>query len=186
MKDIIVFDDIDKNGPQTHSGTFDLSLKEVDRPEVESVGPVAIEAKADRGDLPGEYIIDGTAQFTADLACSRCAEPYPFANTSTFHVRFRPRPESSGDGSEEVEIAAAEELDVEFYSDRLVPLKDLALEQVQLSIPMKPLCDEGCLGLCPVCGSNKSREACECETSIVDERWDALKGLRDQLKKKDV
>ena len=48
MNDIIVFDDIDKNGPQTYSGTFDLSLKEVDRPEVESVGPVAIEAKADR------------------------------------------------------------------------------------------------------------------------------------------
>ena|SRR5688572_5080131 len=186
MNDIIVFDDLDKDGPQSYSGTFEVAPSDVDRPEVESLGGVAIEVRADKGDLPGEYIVDGTARFTADLSCSRCAEPYPFANSSAFHVRFRPRPELSGDENEEVEIADPEELDVEFYSDRVIPLKDLALEQVQLSIPMKPLCDEGCLGLCPVCGSNKSREACQCETSIVDERWDALRALRDQLKKKDV
>lgn len=184
MDKIISFDQIDKDGPQTYRGTYDLSLSEVSRPEVEGVGAVTIEAKADKGDQPGEYVVDGTAQFTADLTCSRCVEPYPFANTSAFHVRFRPRPEPSGE-EEEVEIADAEELDVEFYGDRSIPLKDLALEQVQLAIPMKPLCDESCLGLCPVCGVNRSA-GCDCETSVVDDRWDALRGLREQLKKKDV
>lgn len=183
MNDIIVFDDIDRNGPQTYSGAFDLSLKEVDRPEVENVGPVAIEAKADRGDLPGEYIVDGTARFTADLACSRCAEPYPFANTSTFHVRFRPRPEASAE-NDEVEITDSEELDVEFYSERSIPLRDLALEQVQLAIPMKPLCEENCLGLCPTCGANLMRENCSCAGSLTDERWGALKDIREALAKK--
>ena len=185
MKDAIDFDRIDKDGPQSYSGTFDLSPAELLRDDVTGLGSVEIEAKAEKGNQPGEYIVDGTARFTADLECSRCVEPYPFANNSTFHVRFRPRPELSAE-NEEIEIGDAEELDVEFYTERAIPLKDLALEQIQLSIPMKPLCEESCLGLCQVCGKNRLREACECETSVVDPRWDALAGLRDQLKKKDV
>ena len=185
MKDLIVFDEIDKHGPQTYRGTYELTTDEISRIEVAGAGSIEIEAKVDRGELPGEYAAEGSSRFTADLSCSRCVEPYPFAHSSTFHVRFRPRPDSLGE-EEEIEIGAAEELDVEFYADRTVPLRDLALEQVQLAIPMKPLCEESCLGLCPVCGANRSRESCQCETSIVDERWDALRGLRDQLKKKDV
>ena len=139
--------------------------------------------RVDGGSDTWALLADGTVSFTADLTCSRCAEPYPIANTSTFHVRFRPRPEVSA-VNEEIEITDKEELDVEFYSDRVVPLRDLAMEQIQLSIPMKPLCDENCLGLCPTCGVNRSREECSCETSIVDERWGALKNLRDELEKK--
>jgi uncharacterized protein len=108
------------------------------------------------------------------------------ASSPCFHVRFRPRPQVSREG-EEIEITAKEELDVEFYSDRTIPLRDLALEQVQLSIPMKPLCEDSCLGLCPKCGVNLSREKCSCEESVTDERWGALKDIREALaKKKDV
>jgi len=49
------------------------------------------------------------------------------------------------------------------------------------------LCDESCLGLCAECGANRNREKCGCETSLVDDRWGALQGIREQLaKKKDV
>ena len=186
MSDLIVFDDIDKNGPQTYRGSYDLVASEIHRHEVADGGTVAIDVRAEKGDTAGEYVLTGSSHFTTDLSCSRCVEPYPFANSSSFHVRFRPRPEASTDENEEVEINDPEELEVEFYTAREIPLKDLALEQVQLAIPMKPLCDDKCLGLCAVCGANRSREACKCETSIVDDRWNALLGLRDQLKKKDV
>jgi uncharacterized protein len=85
-----------------------------------------------------------------------------------------------------VEIAP-EDLDVEFYTERSISLRDLAAEQVQLAIPMKPLCDENCLGLCPNCGANRNRERCQCEAAVADDRWGALAGIREQLaKKKDV
>jgi uncharacterized protein len=183
MNDTIDFDVIDEQGPQTYRGTYDLSSAELLREEVQGSGTVKVEATVRTGDIEAEYIADGTAQFTADLECSRCVEPFPFANTSAFHVRFRPRPQVSQEG-EEIEITNKEELDVEFYSERTIPLRDLALEQVQLTIPMKPLCDDSCLGLCLTCGANRSREECSCETSITDERWGALKGLREQLEKK--
>ena len=184
MNPVISFDDIDEQGPQTYSGTFELTPKELDRDELAAIGPVTIEARADKGDLPAEYLIEGTSKFSADLNCSRCLEPYRFANSSEFHVRFRPRPQGSGEEEEEIEITGGEELDVEFYSEREIPLRDLAVEQIQLSIPMKPLCNESCLGLCPKCGANRSREGCDCDTSIVDDRWDALRGIRDELSKK--
>src|SRR5262249_31284441 len=141
MREFIQFDEVDEHGPQTYSGTFEYLAADVDRDEVSSIGPVGIEARVELAGTEGEYIADGTVKFTADFNCSRCLDPYPFANTSNFHVRFRPRPTVSEE-NEEVEITEAEELDVEFYAERSIPLRDLALEQVQLSIPMKPLCDE--------------------------------------------
>ena len=186
MNRLIEFETIDEQGPQTYDASFDITTSEVDREEVTNVGNASIHVKVQQGDLEGEYFADGAVSFSADLECSRCVEPYPFANPSPFHVRFRPRPEASEE-NEEVEITDKEELDVEFYSERMVPLRHLALEQIQLSIPMKPLCDENCLGLCPTCGANRAREGCSCETSIVDERWGALADIRDGLaKKKDV
>src|SRR5204863_6781956 len=181
-RDFIVFDEIDKYGPQSLSRTYQLTPQELEREELAGLGPISIEATARKGEQPGEYLVDGTSTFTADLACSRCLEPYPFANSSAFHLRFRPRLNGNQE-NEEVEIAP-EDLDVEFYTERSIPLRDLAAEQVQLAIPMKPLCEENCLGLCPTCGANRNREGCQCETSVVDERWGALAGIRDQLKKK--
>jgi uncharacterized protein len=183
MNDVIDFNTIDEHGPQTYHGTYDVAVDDLDRDELANAGSVTISANAQSGHQADEYLTDGTVSFTADLTCARCAEAYPFANTSTFHVRFRPRPEVSAE-NEEVEITDKEELDVEFYSERTIPLRDLALEQVQLSLPMKPLCDEGCLGLCPTCGVNRQRESCSCGESIVDERWGALKDLREELAKK--
>jgi uncharacterized protein len=184
--EFIDFKTIDEHGPQSYQTTFDVAVDDLERDELASVGSATIQANVKKGDLAEEYVADGTVSFTADLNCSRCAEPYPIANTSTFHVRFRPRPEASEE-NEEVEITDKEELDVEFYSERAIPLRDLALEQIQLSLPMKPLCDEGCLGLCLTCGVNRTREGCSCETSVVDERWGALKDIREVLtKKKDV
>ena len=184
--EFIDFKTIDEQGPQSYRATFEVAVDELDRDELASVGSATIQAAVKKGDLAEEYVADGTVSFTADLTCSRCADPYPIANTSTFHVRFRPRPEISEE-NEEIEITDKEELDVEFYSQRAIPLRHLALEQIQLSLPMKPLCDESCLGLCPTCGVNRTRERCSCETSIVDDRWGALKDIRDELaKKKDV
>ncbi len=182
MQDFIDFDQIDKHGPQTYHRTLEVPAQELARIEIESLGPVTIDARAAKGDLPGEYVVEGDVAFTSDLRCSRCAEPYPFANSSSFHLRFRPRPEAVAE-NEEVEIHPGE-LDVEFYAERQIPLRYLADEQIQLTIPMKPLCEEKCLGLCPTCGANRNREECRCEASVVDERWGALQDIREQLAKK--
>jgi uncharacterized protein len=182
-RELILFDEIDKYGPQQYIRTLAVSPSEVNRHELASLGPLSIEAHARKGELPGEYVVDGTVRFTADLTCARCVEPFPFATSSAFHLRYRPRPVALQQGNEELEITP-HELDIEFYSERTGSLREVAMEQIQLSIPMKPLCHEQCLGLCPTCGANRNREDCQCEATIGDERWGALREIRQQIAKK--
>jgi uncharacterized protein len=181
-RDNILFDEIDKDGPLDYSRTYTIAPADLGRDEVVNLGPVSITASARKGDLPAEYIVDGSTRFTADFGCSRCLEPYPFAGSSNFHLRYRPHPRDVRE-DEELEIIP-DELDIEFYTERAIALRALAAEQIQLSIPMKPLCDDTCLGLCPHCGANRNRETCSCEASISDERWGALLGIREQIAKK--
>jgi len=60
-----------------------------------------------------------------------------------------------------------------------VDLAPLVRDAVLLGLPPAPLCDEGCQGLCPVCGANRNETPCGCETSLPDPRWAALDALRD-------
>jgi uncharacterized protein len=183
QKTIIQFDDIDKYGSQSYSGSFAVEAHELGRDEIENIGEVTVDVQASQGDLPGEYVMEGIVAYIADLRCSRCVEPFPFANRSPFHLRYRPRSESSAAEIQDVEISQ-EELDMEFYDERSIPLRQMAIEQIQLSVPMKPLCEDGCLGLCPRCGANLAREKCACESSITDDRWNALRGIREELARK--
>jgi uncharacterized protein len=49
-------------------------------------------------------------------------------------------------------------------------LTALATEQIYLALPLKPLCSEACLGLCPQCGQNRNRAACDCQREAIDPR----------------
>ncbi len=56
-----------------------------------------------------------------------------------------------------------------------VNLAALAWEEFSLALPVKPLCAEGCAGLCPVCGSEAG--GCACEKNEGDPRLAVLRGL---------
>ena len=60
-----------------------------------------------------------------------------------------------------------------------VDLAPLVRDAVLLGLPPAPLCDEGCLGLCPVCGANRNEDRCSCDASPPDPRWAALDALRE-------
>tara|TARA_B000000532_G_scaffold84573_1_gene67764 strand:- start:1233 stop:1742 length:510 start_codon:yes stop_codon:yes gene_type:complete len=48
---------------------------------------------------------------------------------------------------------------------------------IELEKPMNPLCKNDCLGLCVVCGVNKSVTSCDCKVDKGNEVWDKLKDL---------
>ena len=46
-----------------------------------------------------------------------------------------------------------------------------AVRQYRIALgPMKPLCSEGCLGLCTVCGGNLNQQDCTCLDNAIDPR----------------
>jgi uncharacterized protein len=64
-----------------------------------------------------------------------------------------------------------------YYSDDQIDLGQLVMEQLQLALPMKPLCDVACKGLCPQCGTNLNTGACNCSEKWEDPRLAALRSL---------
>lgn len=62
--------------------------------------------------------------------------------------------------------------------DATVDLTELAHDTVLLELPLAPLCDDDCAGLCATCGVNRNETTCECATEVRDPRWAALDDLR--------
>jgi uncharacterized protein len=117
----------------------------------------------------------GRVQTTLELACSRCLDPFTWPVDAAFDLRYQPRAENTGEGEQEIE---EDDMTTAFYDNDEIDLGQLMLEQFYLSLPMKPLCGPDCRGLCPVCGTNRNRNTCTCNTEWEDPRLAALKALK--------
>jgi uncharacterized protein len=71
-----------------------------------------------------------------------------------------------------------EDVETSYYRDDQIDLNELMREQFYLALPMKPLCQEDCQGLCAQCGTNLNTGTCECHPEWVDPRLAALKELK--------
>ena len=119
-----------------------------------------------------QFRLSGRVRTTLELSCSRCLEPFLMPVDAEFDLRYQPHTENTGEGEREVE---EDDLTTAFYEDDTIDLGQLMREQFYLALPMKPLCSDACLGLCPVCGGNLNRERCDCKRDWEDPRLAALK-----------
>ena len=53
-----------------------------------------------------------------------------------------------------------------FFEGDRIDLAKILMEQVNLFLPYKPVCNPDCKGLCPYCGINLNYESCSCENSV--------------------
>jgi uncharacterized protein len=60
----------------------------------------------------------------------------------------------------------------------IIDLTPLAREALLLELPLAPLCQEACLGLCPRCGADLNAGPCQCPPEDPDPRWAVLDVLR--------
>jgi uncharacterized protein len=79
------------------------------------------------------------------LHCSRCFELFTLPLCEGFEVRYRG---SLGASVEEEHELGPEELDVCFLEEPRIDVTALVRENLLLALPVKPLCHEGCRGLC--------------------------------------
>jgi uncharacterized protein len=123
-----------------------------------------------------DVFVTGELRAAVSQACSRCLEPSPGEVTAPVDVRLVPRPATA----DNVELAA-DDLDVDFYDKDEIDVGALIDAETTLALPMKPLCREGCLGLCKVCGGNRNVVKCECPEHPPDPRLAVLKDLASRL-----
>jgi uncharacterized protein len=114
----------------------------------------------------------GVVRTSTSLTCARCLEPYDQEIEADFDIVIR-RGKSGLMLEDEADSSIA-------FGDEWIAFDVPVREAVILSMPMKPLCEEDCQGLCTVCGTNLNRETCTCQREPADARWDELKTLLDQ------
>jgi uncharacterized protein len=122
-----------------------------------------------------DVLVRGHLEGQLELACSRCLEAFAAPVTADFDLLLAPTPEG---GLPEEEELSAKELDLDFYSGETVDLEAIIREQIILMMPLKPLCQEDCQGLCPQCGANHNRETCNCRPEAVNSPFAHLAKLK--------
>jgi uncharacterized metal-binding protein YceD (DUF177 family) len=138
------------------------------------VSPVMLSFDIDQQET-GRFRVAGHLTGELELTCSRCLEPFTLPVAADFDLRYVPRTENVGEDEREVE---EDDLTTAFYSEDEIDLGHLITEQFQLAVPMKPLCDEACKGLCPQCGTNLNTGSCDCTPQWTDPRLEALKHFK--------
>ena len=144
-----------------------LDFQEV---EFRQAKPLTVSAEAE---LAGDEIrVRGHISGVLESACGRCLEKIEIPVELDFDLPYRPMEEIARE--EEVEVGE-DELKVGFFSGDGVNLADVVKEQVLLFVPMKVVCRPDCLGLCPVCGTNRNVEHCSCSSQHEDSPFAFLK-----------
>lgn len=170
---------------------LDLSLMREARERIERTIPPSVfdaEGEAYRVESPVHLAFDihkdgkqfhlvGGVKAALRLSCGRCLEDYTFPVDAPFDVLYLPHSANAGEGEVEVED---EDLTTAYYRDEQIDLAQLVREQFYLAIPMKPLCQEGCRGLCVHCGTNLNSGSCNCAQEWTDPRLESLRSLLDR------
>jgi len=127
---------------------------------------LAIQKSAD------EYYCQGRVTAQVTVECARCLGEFEteFSGEIDFVVCSE-QDAAQHRGIDEEEYVCFQGNDLR--TDIVVPVR----QALVLSMPMKPLCSEGCRGLCPTCGANLNERTCNCKTETFDPRWDGLKKL---------
>ena len=104
------------------------------------------------------FIIEGEMEVDLMLSCSRCLKNYQ--SSAVIEI------------SEEILKKDMEDLEKLFIDEIIV-------DNIILSLPIKPLCSEDCKGLCPQCGQDLNEGECDCEIENIDPRLQKLKEFYD-------
>lgn len=105
--------------------------------------------------------------------CSRCLESYTFPLEKDFDFVLTPEPALPTNGE-----LSRDEMGLSFYATEEINLSPFIREQVLLALPMRPLCEDSCRGLCTGCGVNLNEESCLCAASEGDPRTAFFRTLK--------
>jgi uncharacterized protein len=178
---IMLFDLSKLHGSREHvERTFQPSAFDPQDDEYRVAAPVALSMDVQRstGDT---FNVSGRVRTTLELQCSRCVEPFEVPVDAEFDLRYVPQAANAGEGEREI---AEDDLTTAFYREGILDLAELLREQFVLVLPMKPLHDEACRGLCPECGANLNRTDCGHAPMWEDPRLAPLKALLNRPKEK--
>ena len=110
----------------------------------------------------------------AELTCGRCLSTFRHPLKLNFEEEYLPTVDVvTGTPLPLSEEASTFTIDEHHILDLTEAIRQYSL----LAVPMKPLCQKECAGLCQNCGKNLNEGNCACPTQDTDPRWSELTKL---------
>lgn len=162
--------------PYTWSEEERVSAAALGRSEVLELGAIAWSGRIER--LDSGYLLRARLAYDQTLACQRCLGRVTEPVAEELELLVLRHDPAAGQEERELE---EQDLGVLVVDGDELDLTPILLEQIQLNVPMRPLCREECAGLCPTCGADLNQGRCRCGPRPVDPRWSDLAALRDSL-----
>lgn len=103
--------------------------------------------------------VQGRIKTIVSVSCIRCLEYFDLKLNSKFDVILFPQDKVEGRRL----ALHQEDLEYIFYQGKQIDIVKILSEQINLFIPLYPMCHDECRGLCSRCGANLNLESCDCE-----------------------
>ena len=108
------------------------------------------------------------ASVDTPASCSRCLNIYSVSLDLDIEEEFFRK--SDIDENDEFDETIIDD-------DNILDLNEIIRQYTIAGLPMKPLCETGCMGLCYACGGNLNKVQCHCSENNIDPRWSILTHL---------
>lgn len=126
--------------------------------------PLVIDFKAESVD--DGILISGNIRSTAKGECGRCLDPIVEAIDQDFQELFFYEGRAGDEDAEDLFTLDGDSADIE------IPIRDAVI----LRMPLNPLCDPECEGLCSECGEKWATLPEGHSHEKIDPRWSGLQG----------
>ncbi|MFN3135882.1 MAG: YceD family protein [Candidatus Kryptonium sp.] len=148
-----------------HFYTFIAKPSDLSLDEQRFNKPVYVEATLEKSRR--QFRLKANVYTVGRFQCDRCVEDFDKVLENSYNMYYvYDEEESKKYEPEEVVVITPETNEIDISDD--------VRQMVLLSVPMKILCYEECLGLCPRCGKNLNFEICTCKVEEIDPRWAPL------------
>jgi uncharacterized protein len=152
-------------------------------------GPLHIDSQLQK--MERRVLLEARGRAALVAPCSRCLTPVAVEVLLDFRLTFVPgeevrarevrareeEPGSTHPPARPSRTFAADEVNEEAYSGKVIDLDPVIREQLLLALPGYPVCQDDCKGLCSMCGANLNERDCGCERRMPDPRWAALQNF---------
>jgi len=151
---------------------FAARFNQLDMDGVRFLSPVDVHVSYHRSG--NDLFFDGNLGADVEGVCSRCLNDYCFRLEKKFDLVLIPDTLPTNKNRK----LNRDEMGLSYYQGEEVDLLPLVHEQALLGVPLRPLCNDSCRGLCPGCGADRNAERCDCDVSPVDSRMAVFRQIR--------
>lgn len=139
-------------------------------------GPVSVYLQVQQ--IQGLISATGRLTTSVKLDCSRCLKTFE-SQLSTplklIYSRQPSEPDEIADSDQHETELSIEQMGLIYFQGDEIDLNPALQEQMVMALPIKPLCQQDCKGLCPHCGIDRNTSQCNCHRQSIASPFAKLK-----------